>query len=137
MAVCGHNGDNESYIGYSSSIGLSFFDENLNEINVENSSEPFDIVISKDANMPFKPYQYINVSEMNISLESLTLNNGFNILSNNASIHIEIKPVDFSIGYLLVMKLGYTPIVNTNPPDFDSFEIFCPSNVNTKKIKNS
>ena len=132
MSVCGHNGDNESYIGYSSSIGLSFFDENLNEINVKNSSEPFDIVISKDANIPLKPYQYINVSEINFSLESLTLNNGFNIISNNASIHIEIKPVDFSIGYLLVMKLGYTPIVNTNPPDFDSFEIFCPSNVNRK-----
>ena len=48
MAVSGHNGDNESFIGFSSSIALSFYDENINELDISNAPNPIDIFISRD-----------------------------------------------------------------------------------------
>ena len=37
MAVSGHNGNNETLVGLSSSIGLTVYDEKVNEIQVKNS----------------------------------------------------------------------------------------------------
>ncbi len=127
MAVCGHNGDNESFIGYSSSIELSFYDENLNEIEIRETSKPIDIIISRDPSVSKYPYQYVNVSQIQLPSDSFIFQNSFNLISTNASIHIELKPLNISIGYLLVFKLGYSPIVNSIQVDYDSFKIFCPS----------
>jgi hypothetical protein len=127
MAVCGHNGDNESYVGFSSSIELSFYDESLNEIEISDTSKPIDIVISRDPSVSKHPYQYVNVSQIKLRSDSFILQNSFNLISTNASIHIELKPLNQSIGYLLVFKLGFSPIVNSIQTDYDSLEIFCPS----------
>lgn len=125
MAITGHNGDNESYIGFSSSIELSCFDEDANEIKLKQSSMPIDIIISRDPIVSNNQYQYINKSQT--SSDSLFLQNGFNIISNNASIHIELKPFDINVGYLIVMKLGFSPIFNSAYSDYDSLKVFCPS----------
>jgi hypothetical protein len=127
MAVTGHNGDNESFIGYSSSIGLSFYDENINEILISNAPNPIDIVISRDPSVSQNKYQYVNVSQIKLTTGSYFLLNGLKIKSINASIHIELKPLNSSIGYLLVMKKGYSPIVNSTYSDYDSFKLMCPS----------
>jgi hypothetical protein len=127
MAVCGHNGDNESFIGFSSSIELSFFDENLNEIEIIDTAKPIDIVIPRDPSVSKHPYQYVNVSQFKLPYDSFILQNSFNLISTNASIHIELKPLNQSIGYILVFKLGFSPIVNSIQTDYDSFKIFCPS----------
>jgi hypothetical protein len=127
MAVCGHNGDNESFIGYSSSIELSFYDENLNQIEIADTSKPIDIIILRDSCVSKQPIQYVNVSQLQLLNDSLILQNSFKLISTNASIHIELKPLHQSIGYLLVFKLGYSPIVNSIQTDYDSFKIFCPS----------
>ena len=127
MAVCGHNGDNESFIGYSSSIELSFYDENLNEIEISETAKPIDITISRDPSVSKQPFQYLNVSQIKLASDSVILQNSFIIISTNASIHIELKPLNQSIGYLFVFKLGLSPIVNSIQTDFDSFKVFCPS----------
>jgi len=127
MAVSGHNGDNESFIGFSSSIGLSIYDENINEIDISNTPNPIDIVISRDPSVSQTKYQYVNVSQIKLISGSYFLLNGFKIKSTNASIHIELKPLNLSIGYLLVMKKGYSPIVNLTYSDYDSFMLMCPS----------
>jgi len=106
MAVCGHNGDNESFIGYSSSIELSFYDENLNQIEIADTSKPIDIIILRDSCVSKQPIQYVNVSQLQLLNDSLILQNSFKLISTNASIHIELKPLHQSIGYLLVFKLG-------------------------------
>ena len=126
MAVSGHNGDNESFIGYSSSIGLSFYDESLNEIKVINSPTPIDITILRDPSLKNAKYQYVNVSQIKISNGSLFLQNGFYIKEINASVHIEIKPLNLNNSYLIVMKLGSTPIVNSTYTDHDFFKLICP-----------
>ena len=125
MAVSGHNGNNETFIGMSSSIGLSFYDEKMNEIQIINTQKPIDIIIQRDPNIPDYPFQYVNASQLKLS--SFLLPNAFNLTSKNASIHIDIKPVNWSIGYLVVMKLGFTPIINSSFADFNSFKLFCPS----------
>jgi len=127
MAVSGHNGDNESFIGFSSSIGLSFYDENINEIDISNAPNPIDIVISRDPSVSQTKYQYVNVSEIKLTSGSYFLLNGLKIKSANASIHIELKPLNLSIGYLLVMKKGFSPIINSTYSDNDSFRLMCPS----------
>jgi len=129
MAVSGHNGDNESFIGYSSSIGLSLYDENINEIDISNAPNPIDIVISRDPSLSQNKYQYVNNSQIKLTTGSYFLLNGLTIKSTNASIYIELKPLNSSIGYLLVMKKGYSPIVNSTYSDYDSFKLMCPSKI--------
>jgi hypothetical protein len=126
MAVSGHNGNNESHIGMSLSIGLSFYDQNMNEIEISDTQTPIDLVIKRDQNLQEYPYQYVNATQIKFS--SLLLPNAFNLTSKNASIHIELKPLNFTIGYLMAMKLGYTPIINSSFTDLTSFKILCPSN---------
>jgi hypothetical protein len=125
MAVSGHNGKNETLIGMSSSIGLSFYDQNMNEIEITQTQRPIEMIIKREPNMADYSFQYINISLFQLSSSFLT--NAFYLTANNASIHIEIKPVNFTIGYLFVMKLGYTPIMNFTFADFTSFKILCPS----------
>jgi hypothetical protein len=125
MALSGHNGNNETLIGMSSYIGLSFYDQNMNEIEIKQTQRPIEMIIKRDPNMADYSFQYINISSFQLS--SSFLKNAFYLTANNASIHIELKPVNFTIGYLLVLKLGYTPILNSTFADFTSFKIYCPS----------
>ena len=124
MAVSGHNGDNESFIGFSSSISLSFYDENLNKMRIKNVS-PIEVIIPRDPTVTNTQYQYVNISQINLSNGSLFLNNGFYVSQTNASVHLELKPLNLSISYLIVMKLSSTPIVNSTYTDFDFYKMIC------------
>ena len=126
MAISGHNGNNETFIGMSFLNDLSFYDNDLNEIKITKSQSPIDIMIHRDTNLPEYSYQYVNTTQLKLS--SLFLPNGFNITANNVSIHIELKPMNFKIGYFMVLKLGYTPIINSTYSDYDSFKLICPGN---------
>jgi len=125
MAVSGHNGNNETLIGMSSSIGLSFYDQNMNKIEIKQTQRPIEMIIKRDPYVADYSFQYINISSFQLS--STFLKNTFYFTSNNASLHIELKPLNATIGYLLVLKLGYTPILNSTFADFTSFKLFCPS----------
>ena len=125
MAVSGHNGNNETFIGMSASIGLTFYDQNINLVDIPQTIIPIRLLIKRDPNIPQHTFQYVNATQ--IQLSSYFLSNAFNLISNNASIHIELKPLNWSIGYLIVMKLGYIPIINSSYVDLTSFSIFCPS----------
>ena len=109
----------------SSSIGLSFYDQNMNDLEIIQTQRPIEMIIKRDPNIADYSFQYINISSFQLS--SSFLKNAFYLTANNASIHIELKPVNFTIGYLIIMKLGYTPILNSTFADFTSFKIYCPS----------
>ena len=47
MAVSGHNGNNETFIGVSNSMGLTLYDENSNETPIRKTSEPINIVLPR------------------------------------------------------------------------------------------
>ena len=67
MAISGFNGDNETFIGMSSSIDLSFFDASSNPIKVENARKNIELWINRDLNASDYQYQYVNgvMSEKN------------------------------------------------------------------------
>jgi hypothetical protein len=123
MAVGGHNGNNETRIGLSNSIGLTVYDQNNKEIPITNSL--IKVVIHRDPNLFHIPYKYINATQFKLS--SGFLQNAFNITSTNASIHIELKPIDESIGYLIALKFGSSPIINETYSSYDEFKLICPS----------
>jgi hypothetical protein len=124
MAISGHNGNNESLIGVSNSIGLSFYDENNNEIPIKDSY--IEIKIKRDSNLPDIPFQYVNATQF--ELKSQFLQNAFNVTAMNASIHIELMPLDVNIGYIIVLKKGSPPLINKTYANYDAFKIICPSN---------
>jgi len=129
MAVSGHNGKNETYIGMSASIGLAFFDSNSNEIRITESLSPIEILIERDKNTLNYSFEYVNATSIGFLSGAYFLQNSFTIKSSNSSIHIEIKPLNMELGYLLVLKYGYMPIVNSTNADYSSFKLFCPSKI--------
>jgi hypothetical protein len=130
MAVSGHNGNNETLIGMSSSLGLSFYDyESNNEIEILQSLTPIDIILPRDESVSKNSFQYVNATNLDFLDGSFYLQNNMNITTQNASIHIELKPLNESISYLIVLKLGHLPIINTTYSDFTSFKFICPSNL--------
>jgi hypothetical protein len=52
MASCVHNGNNETNIGISQSIAISFSDNNGNEIEIKDSTNLIDIWIPRDLSIP-------------------------------------------------------------------------------------
>jgi len=128
MAISGHNGNNETHIGLSSSVGLSLYDENSNELEITQSLSPIDILIQRDQNVSRIKFEYVNATDNGFLSGSYFLQNSFKIKMNNASIHIELKPLNTSLAYLLVMKLGYMPLINSTHADYSFFKVFCPSN---------
>ena len=129
MAVSGHNGNNETYIHMSYSIGLNFYDKNANEINILQSKSPIDIIIQRDQNTINYTFEYVNATGMGLLSGTFFLQNSFTLKMSNASIHIELKPVNQTIAYLLVLKLGYMPVVNTKSVEYTSFKVFCPRKI--------
>ena len=127
MAVSGHNGNNETLIRMSSSAGLKLYDRNANEIKITQSITPIEMFLMRDLNAFNYSFEYINATSLGFLEGSYFLRNSFKIQTINASIHIEIKPINTSIGYLLVVKLGYMPLVNKTSADYSWFQIFCPS----------
>jgi hypothetical protein len=129
MAVSGHNGNNETLIGMSSLLGLSFFDYETNiEIPISQSLSPIDIILPRDKSVIKYSFQYVNASNLEFLDGSFYLQNNMNITTQNASLHIELKPLDESISYLIAFKLGQLPIINTTYADYSSFKYICPSN---------
>jgi hypothetical protein len=129
MAVSGHNGNNETLIGMSTSLGLSFYDYEMNsEISISQSSSPIDIIMPRDKSVSKYSFQYVNSTNLDFLDGSFYLQNNMNITTQNSSIHIELRPLNESVSYLIVLKLGHLPIINTTYADFTSFKFFCPSN---------
>jgi len=129
MAVSGHNGNNETLIGMSSSLGLSFFDYETNiEIPISQSLSPIDIILPRDKSVIKYSFQYVNATNLEFLDGSFYLQNNMNITTQNASVHIELKPLNESISYLIALKLGHLPIINTTYADYSSFKFICPSN---------
>ena len=140
MALIGANGDNETNIGMSRSLDFSLYDENQQELKVNNLPNPVDLWISRDPSLPiasFKLVDALNISHSNFSSKSslpFQLINGFlvsglNMAGSNASIHIQINPANKSLSYLALLKFGDNPILNENNKYFDILSLYCPNDV--------
>ena len=127
MAVSGHNGNNETLIGMSNSIGLTIYDDNCKEISITKTNSPIKMLIQRDLSpLSESSYYYVNTSAIKLSPWQLYLDNTFNVTTKNSSLHIELKPLNNSIGYVMAIKLGSIPVINSSYADYSSFKIFCP-----------
>jgi hypothetical protein len=132
-ALTGKNGDNETNIGRSKQLSLSFYaDSNNKEIKVSNQNEnPFEFWIKRNLTGvdDFQTtFQVVNVSSGNMTLRGAFLNNAIVLNGTNNSVNIQIKPINPALGYLVIVKFGDTPVLNKSSQYFDLHEIFCPPN---------
>jgi hypothetical protein len=129
--ITGSNGDNETFIGNSKQISLSFYDENKQEIPIKNSKKNLEFLIHRDlswsSSNTSQDYVFVNASQINLAEKNHFLPNAITLSGSNVSVHIQIKPIDPNTGYVVLMKFGQTPILNSTLQSFDYWKIFCPS----------
>jgi hypothetical protein len=146
-------------LGSSAGASLKFSDENGNPISITNS-EPIDIYLIKDSLPEDYVFNRINASQLypvpsiNNTFDSSDLNssnmtnstsvkrtkihfmqNGLSVTTNNASVHIQLKPDNPEIAYLMVLKFNGTPDYNTTNINYDYLKVLCPDS--GKYIKGS
>jgi len=151
MALTGNNGDNETNIGLSRSLSFNIYDENNNEIKVNNQQKPIEFWISRDQTVEIEPFELIDALNATYSnnddkslanssslIKSKLVNgfmvSGFNLTTNgstrvNRSIHIQIKPNNKSISYLTLLKFGDNPNLQLNNKYYDLLNIYCPNDL--------
>jgi hypothetical protein len=116
------NSKSSSNTNLSTTISLSIFDKNENEVPIKTSeNDSFEIIIPRDPNIII-PMILHNVSST-YSNQSFELHY-INITSiHSISIHIEIHPLDRNISYLFIYKFDQIPRLNQN----DDWILFCSS----------
>jgi hypothetical protein len=132
MATCVHNGNNETNIGLSQSIAISFSNNHENEIEIKDSAQLIDIWIPREMNFLDVHPNFVNLTGIannkNISEKQELFTIGLKLETQNSSIHIEISPFDSSVGYLVFLKFNMTPRINSKfGQDYDNWKLFCPS----------
>ena len=147
QALTGANGDNVTNIGLSKSISFSLYDEDKNEIPINNLAKPVEFWIPKDPNMNQEPFKLVDIlnstilvhngtfiNSTNSTNANYTLNfnddgfflNGIRLNGTNVSLHIQIKPENMSIGYLVLAKFGENPTLKKGKKDYSHYDLFCP-----------
>ena len=127
-ALSGLNGNNETNIGSSKSISLSFYQDDNSEVPVNFEENPIEFYIVRsvsDELTPFITYNSSAALQMMRAAQDLTLfYNVFNLSGANVSIHIQIRPKNMT-QYLVFLKYGGLPQLNTRKIDYDAWELFC------------
>ena len=126
-ALAGLNGDNETSIGESNSISLSFQGMDKSKIEVH-FTQPAEFYIKKNSqiNNIFLNYHINEILELmkNKSSTSNLFYQSFELPGSNLSIHFQIKPNISSVGYLTLLKYGGLPKFENF--DYEYLKIFCP-----------
>ena len=129
--VPGYNGNDELKLGMSSSMGLNIYDSAKQKLRVENQQKNIEFWIPREKNLNLNPYQFVNISSINSSVlddSPYFLNFNFNVNLSNYSIHVQIKPINKTTAYLVLIKLGITPKLDENSKVYDLFKIVCNKN---------
>lgn len=127
MALSGHNGRNESRIGFSYGLDLSFQDQYGNTIPVENTLQPIDMWIPRDPSLYKDVYTFVDTTKFNLKPSLQILPNWFKITSTNCSVHIQLKPAKANVAYLVMLKFGTTPVLNSTNSSYDYWQFLCPN----------
>jgi hypothetical protein len=93
---------------------------------------PYRFVIPRDPNRIIPPMTLQNVTTMNSTPHHLLFNLHYiQIVQSDdltISIHIEMKPLNINLGYLLIYKFDSSPQLNSSMNQIDGWSLFCPSN---------
>jgi hypothetical protein len=112
----------------SSMTSLSFY-KNTNPLAVSNqNSNPIVLTIPRSSSAPQTiSFQQVNVSN-STALNALNQLTTFSLALNTsvASVHFNLKPSSTRVGFLMVLKYGKLPVLNTRSQTYDKFKIACP-----------
>jgi len=117
---------NSANTNVSRSISFSLFDSDGKEISLD---YPIEIFIPRDPNRILPPMILQNVT-FRQQLFNFHYVNITTILS--ISVHIEIEPLNSSVGYLLIYKFDKIPQLN----EIDGWTVFCPLNFHSFFVDN-
>ena len=124
--MAGLNGDNETAIGKSNSISLSFYNPNKNQLEI-NFVKPAKFVIQKNIQLlsSFVNYDSNKTMQMvkNKSSTSKLFYQSFELSGSSVSIHFQIKPENVFVSYVALLKYGSVPTFEDF--NYDYMKIFC------------
>lgn len=122
----------QSNTNLSTSISLSLFDQNGNELSIPTTSDlPYRLIIPNDPNIIQPSMTLQNVTGLYSTPHHLLFNLHYiDILQSNhltRSVHIEMKVFNESVGYLFVYRFDSSPHLNSSINQIDGWTLFCPS----------
>lgn len=115
--MMGHNGNNESNVGPSTSLGLAYFSDKAELRVPAMSTGPIDLWIPRQSELVSKSsrfeYEYVNLSSnLTFKPNQDYLINVVVVNSTNATFHIDLKPTKLDLAYLMIVKFGAIPVIN-------------------------
>ena len=124
----------------SRSISFSLLDRDGNEVVVAtNSSQPIEIIIPRDENLPVPPMKLQNVTSLSLLPHAQTFNLHFANLStftSSFSIHLQLRPLNSNLSYMLIYAFDRSPRLNSSINDVDGWTILCPSDLQSYFLDN-
>ena len=125
------NSKSSSNTNMSRSISLSILDQNGNEISVRaDPDHPIEIILPRDSNLIIPSMNLQNVTSMNATPHNQLFHLHYLNLTTTSlpiSVHVEIQPLNTSLGYLFIYRFDQIPLLNTSINLIDGWTLLCPS----------
>ena len=108
-------------------VGLTFYDNNMNLYTVSNVDNGFYfwISVSIEETVEFTVFNSTNTTINSVNqLQAFTMK----MSSANQAVTVLLSPseTNSSTGYLICLKYGQAPVVNSSVQIFDSIQVYCP-----------
>ena len=127
----------QSNTNLSTSVALSLFDANGNEVAVRaDPDHPIELIIPRDPNRVIPPMTLQNVTPLADSPHRQLFNLHFiNITSQlPISVHFEMRPLNPTLAYLIIYRFDTTPQLNSSINLIDGWTSFCPSRLSKNGV---
>ena len=124
----------------SRSISFTILDRDGNEVLVATDpSQPIKIIIPRDENLLVPPMIFQNVTALSSVPHTQTFHLhlvNLSAMTSSFSIHLELRPMDSQLAYLLIYKFDQAPRLNSLISDIDGWSLLCPSTLHTFFLNN-
>ncbi len=136
FAFSGFNGQNQTYVTESTTIGLNFYNgTTCSKFAITDTSVPLVSKISRNPTAEIPAFTDVNITSVNenyiTSSTHRILPQNATLKAYNASLFLQLRPNSTTVGYFMWVKLGSMPYFNSSNSDYDFSRGFCP---NTGKI---
>jgi hypothetical protein len=133
----------QTNLNLSNLLSITFFDDNNQEISVQTTvNNSIEFFIPRDVNLIVPPMVIQNVSSLIV--DPLINNRQFNlhfinITQSNSnmsiSIHLQMRSLNNSLGYMLIYKFDSIPQLNSSLNNIDGWSMLCPNSKKTNFIR--
>ena len=124
----------------SRSISFSLLDRDGNEVVVAtNSSQPIEIIIPRDENLPVPPMRLQNVTSLSLLPHAQTFNlhlANLSTFTSSFSIHLQMRPLSRNLSFMLIYTFDRSPRLNSSINDIDGWSLLCSADLHTYFLDN-